>query len=96
MDIYRLKKDDAFVAFEKEIKDPEKYPFPTPSGKIEIFSSRFDKLKNPVISRLRKGNLFISYPSYFERFLLIYSDVIFILFPYENLIVFLALEFIYK
>lgn len=39
------------VAYEQEIKDPVNHPFPTPSGKIEIFSQRLYDLhqKDPDI-----------------------------------------------
>jgi anaerobic dimethyl sulfoxide reductase subunit A len=36
-----------FIAFEKNIKDPENNPFPTPSGRIEIFSPRLRAMNNP-------------------------------------------------
>ncbi|HBO21859.1 MAG TPA: dimethyl sulfoxide reductase subunit A [Providencia sp.] len=47
-----LFKDIGFVAFEDNIKDLEKNPFPTPSGKIEIFSKRLYDMNNPDIPAL--------------------------------------------
>lgn len=38
------------VAFEQEIADPDGHPFPTPSGKIEIFSRRLHDMGNPEIT----------------------------------------------
>ncbi|MBI4285190.1 MAG: molybdopterin-dependent oxidoreductase [Chloroflexi bacterium] len=37
---YKLQTPEPYVCFEKQIKDPEHYQFPTPSGKIEIFCQR--------------------------------------------------------
>ncbi len=39
----------AHVAFRKEIENPDKHPFSTPSGKVEIFSQRFAELNHPAI-----------------------------------------------
>lgn len=41
--IYRYKNNPVLTAFEKETANPEKYPFKTDSGKIEIFSERIYK-----------------------------------------------------
>lgn len=42
------KKDFAnYVAFENEIRDPARYPFKTPSGKIEIFSKTLFDMNKP-------------------------------------------------
>lgn len=43
--IYRYKNNPVKIAFEKECSDPEKYPFPTASGKIEIFSEKVYRTK---------------------------------------------------
>jgi anaerobic dimethyl sulfoxide reductase subunit A len=47
--VQRLEARLPHVAFKKEITDPKNHPFPTPSGKIEIFSSRFAEMDNPAI-----------------------------------------------
>lgn len=39
---------DPAVAFEDFRRDPERYPLPTPSGKIEIFSARLHQLGKPA------------------------------------------------
>lgn len=43
--IFRYQNNPLKIAFEKECRDPEKYPFPTPSGKIEIFSEKVYRTK---------------------------------------------------
>lgn len=45
---YRLSHEKAKVAFEKERKEPENYPFPTNSGKIELFSTKLYEMKEPL------------------------------------------------
>lgn len=47
--IHRIKMDDTYVAFRKEIEDPENNPFKTPSGKIELFSQRLADLNDPNV-----------------------------------------------
>jgi len=37
---YKLKTPKPHVTFQNQIKDPDHHPFPTPSGKIEIFCQR--------------------------------------------------------
>jgi len=36
--VYRYKPAPAYIAFREQRRDPEKHPFSTPSGKVEIFS----------------------------------------------------------
>lgn len=45
--VYKWHFDEPLVAFKKEIEDPKNNPFPTPSGKIEIFSQRLYEMNNP-------------------------------------------------
>ncbi|WP_353096972.1 DMSO/selenate family reductase complex A subunit [Tissierella praeacuta] len=45
--IYKWSYDEPYVAFKEQIDDPENNPFPTPSGKIEIFSQRLYDMKDP-------------------------------------------------
>ncbi len=49
---WQYKKQIKNVSYEKEIADPENHPFPTPSGKIEIFSKRLYDMDRPGISAI--------------------------------------------
>jgi len=52
--IFRIDIEEPYIAFKKQIDDPENNPFNTPSGKIEIFSQRVADLNesnNPPIPK---------------------------------------------
>ena len=47
--IYRIQYPEPHVAFKEQIANPKDNPFPTPSGKIEIYSQQLDAMNNPAI-----------------------------------------------
>ncbi|MFC1884695.1 molybdopterin-dependent oxidoreductase [Thermodesulfobacteriota bacterium] len=52
--IHRIKLAEPYIAFQEQIDDIVKNPFPTPSGKIEIYSQRAADLKNPLCPPIPK------------------------------------------
>ena len=42
------------ISFKQQIEDPKTHPFPTPSGKIEIYSRRLADMNNPKIPPIPK------------------------------------------
>ena len=46
---YKLATPEPYVAYQDQIKDPDHYPFPTPSGKIEIFCQRIADFNRPDV-----------------------------------------------
>ncbi|MBW1997549.1 MAG: molybdopterin-dependent oxidoreductase [Deltaproteobacteria bacterium] len=52
--IYRVPLPEPRVAFKEQIDDPENNPFPTPSGRIEIYSQRLAEMENPEIPPIPK------------------------------------------
>lgn len=46
---YKLETLEPYVSFQNQIKDPDHYPFSTPSGKVEIFSQRIADFNRPDV-----------------------------------------------
>jgi len=55
--VYRIPVKEPYVSFKKQIEDPENNPFPTPSGKIEIYSQLLADMNDPLLTPI---------PTYFE------------------------------
>jgi anaerobic dimethyl sulfoxide reductase subunit A len=51
--VYKRESPD-YVAFAREIQDPERHPFNTPSGKLEVFCKALHDMDNPEIPGVPK------------------------------------------
>jgi anaerobic dimethyl sulfoxide reductase subunit A len=52
--IYRSPVPQPHVAFKRQIEDPANNPFPTPSGKIEIYCQRITDIDDPMLPPIPK------------------------------------------
>ena len=52
--VYRIPLSEPYVAFQEQVADPEHHPFPTPSGKIEIYSEELAAMEDPMLPPIPK------------------------------------------
>ncbi|MEE8619287.1 MAG: molybdopterin-dependent oxidoreductase, partial [Dehalococcoidales bacterium] len=52
--IHKVKFTQPYVCFQNQISDPASNPFPTPSGKIEIYSQQLADMNNPMVPPIPK------------------------------------------
>jgi anaerobic dimethyl sulfoxide reductase subunit A len=52
--VHRIELKEPYIAFKRQIDDPEHNKFETPSGKIEIYSQRLADLHNPLTPAVPK------------------------------------------
>jgi len=52
--VLKIKMEAPVVSFKEQIEDPENNPFPTLSGKIEIFCEHLEEMQNPLIPPIPK------------------------------------------
>ncbi len=51
---YKIELPEPYVAFKEQIEDPANHPFPTPSGKIEIYSQQLADMKQTKLPPIPK------------------------------------------
>ena len=51
---HQLELEEPWVSFREQIEEPGNHTFPTPSGKIEIYSQKLAEMQNPLIPPIPK------------------------------------------
>jgi anaerobic dimethyl sulfoxide reductase subunit A len=51
---YKVELPQPHIAFKEEVEDPTNHPFPTPSGKIEIYSQQLADMNHPELPPIPK------------------------------------------